>query len=93
MQLLIFQCLKHNCNVWIGDFKGGTDTIRFQNKCTVITDHNELLRVLKSFKKRLKEELSCLKVLEQKTEGYNQITKANLKREYYLLMNLRSNGS
>jgi len=86
MQLLIFQCLKHGCNVWIGDFKGGTDTIRFQNKCTVITDHNELLRVLKAFKREIKRRIDLfISVGAENLKEYNQMTKANLKREYLFI--------
>lgn len=86
IQLIIFQCLKYECNVYIGDFKGGVDTIRFTNKCTVITKHTDLLNLLVQFRKEInKRQKLFIEVGAENLREYNEITGKNLKREYLVI--------
>jgi len=86
VQLIIFQCLKNNAKVYIGDFKGGVDFMRFANKCDVITDHGELLKILKQFKREINNRIELFKsVGAENLREYNKITNENLKREYLVI--------
>jgi len=86
IQLVIFQCLKHGCKVYIGDFKGGVDFMRFNNKCEVITEHRKLLELLLQFKKEIKRRQKLfIDAGAENLKEYNQITRKNLKREYLFI--------
>jgi DNA segregation ATPase FtsK/SpoIIIE-like protein len=86
VQLIIFQCLKHNANVYIGDFKGGVDFQRFENKCTVITEHEELFNILKYFRKEINNRIKLFKsVGAENLKEYNEITGINMKRQYLFI--------
>jgi len=85
MQLLAYQALKNRAKVVIGDFKG-VDFLRFGNKCDVITDHNNLLKVLKEFRKEIdnRKEL-FIEVGAENLKDYNKITGKDLKRQYLII--------
>jgi|WetSurSiteA1Bulk_404760.scaffolds.fasta_scaffold01398_9 nucleoside-triphosphatase THEP1 len=86
IQLIAFQCLKYGCKVYIGDFKGGVDTIRFANKCNVVTIHQELLQVLKQFRKEIDRRTRLfIEVGAENLKEYNEVTNKNLKREYLVI--------
>lgn len=85
-QLLAYQALKQDSKVHIGDFKGGTDFLKFSNKCDVIIAHKDLIDLLKKLmaehKKRI---LQFLKVGAENLVDYNKITNENMLREYLII--------
>lgn len=86
VQLIIFQCLKHNAIIYIGDFKGGVDFQRFESKCTVITEHEELFNVLKYFRKEINNRIKLFKSCgAENLKEYNELTGSNLKRQYLFI--------
>lgn len=86
IQLLVFQSLKHGCKIFLADFKGGVDTIRFSNKCTVITEHQDLLKILTEFKAEIKRRINLfIEVEAENLSEYNELTGKDLKRQYLVI--------
>lgn len=86
LQLLIYQCLLHNCDTYVADFKGGLDYQCFENKCLVIIDHQKLLDILNSFLKEIELRIKKFKkVNAENIKNYNEISGLNLKRTYLFI--------
>ena len=88
IQLIAYIALRYGCKVSCVDIgKGGLDYKRFLNKCeTVITNHNEFSKVLKSFKKEIKRRQKLFFDADvEKLQEYNEVTGENLKREYLFI--------
>ncbi|MCK9273250.1 hypothetical protein M0P65_06960 [Candidatus Gracilibacteria bacterium] len=84
-QLLSYQILKTGGKLIIAEFKG-VDYQKFENKCQVINDHQELLKALKDLRKEMEKRKKLFRnVGAENIDDYNQKTGSNLKR-YYLLI-------
>ena len=83
MQLLAYQALRHGSTVYIGDFKR-LDFMKFKSKCNV-TEHNELLRVLKISKEIDRRTKMFDNVGAENIKDYNQITGEKLNRVYLII--------
>jgi DNA segregation ATPase FtsK/SpoIIIE-like protein len=85
-QMLAYQAIKQGSRVHIGDFKGGTDFLRFSNKCNVITTHEQLIKLLQDFNREHKRRINkFLQVGAENLVDYNKITNENMLREYLII--------
>lgn len=86
VQLLAYQALRCGNKIHIGDFKGGTDFISFQNKCDVVTTHKDLITVLTALDKERKRRVKLFSNIgAESLKEYNELTGENLLREYLII--------
>jgi DNA segregation ATPase FtsK/SpoIIIE-like protein len=85
-QMFAYQAIAQKSKVHIGDFKGGTDFLRFSNKCNVITTHEQLVKLLQNLNREHKRRIAkFLKVGAENLVDYNKITGENMLREYLII--------
>lgn len=82
LKLTLYQCIKKDATVIIGDFKGGIDYIgRWREKSTIITDEQEFFEKLLEVEKNMKERQTLfIKAGATNIKEYNQISKTKIKR-------------
>lgn len=82
LKLTLYQCIKKDATVIIGDFKGGIDYVgKWREKSIVITEEQEFLEKLQEIVEIMKErQLLFLKIGASNIKEYNQRAKTKIKR-------------
>jgi S-DNA-T family DNA segregation ATPase FtsK/SpoIIIE len=85
MDLLIYQALKCQHNVIIGDFKG-LDVQEYESKCKVVYTHEELINALIFLQAELKRRVKIFRSAKVKNiTQYNRKTGTNMKRWFLFI--------
>lgn len=82
LKLILYQCIKKDASVIIGDFKGGVDYIgKWHEKATIITDEEEFFQKLLEVEENMKKRQTLfVKTTSTNIKEYNQISKVKMRR-------------